>query len=157
MGVWSTEQGSPWGSIIAPATVRLRRHDCVHRWGTVTPEKLTNVWLHHENSNVDVFGPPYGVCQGGVRGCPGNVWGCRGVVRECLEMFACVFASFGHLRFWNGVIKVASWIGSKFRFRNTPKKVKSDLYSLQPILATKHYVWFFWVTLYDLRPWTMGH
>ena len=38
MRVWSAEQGSPWGPI--PATVSLRRHDRVHRRGTVTPEKL---------------------------------------------------------------------------------------------------------------------
>ena len=49
-----------------------------------------------------------------------------------------VSAFLGHFKFWKGICKEASWIGLKIG-------------PLQPILAAKRYVSFFWVTLYKIK------
>ena len=57
-------------------------------------------------------------------------------------------AILSHLRFWKGICKVASWIGLEILIPKHPWKSQIGL--LQPILAAKRYVSFFWVTLYLL-------
>ena len=53
------------------------------------------------------------------------------------------FAFLSHFRFWKGICKVASWIGLEIL---VPKHLwKNKIGPLQPILAAKRYVSFFWV------------
>ena len=58
-----------------------------------------------------------------------------------------VLAFLSPFRFWKGICKVASWIGLEILVPNHPWK--SKIGPLQPILAAKCYVSFFWVTLYQ--------
>ena len=63
------------------------------------------------------------------------------------KLYPCArFAFFSHFRFWKGICKVASWIGLEILVPKHPWK--SKIGPLQPILAAKQYVSFFWVTLY---------